>query len=328
MSDQVNQTPAPSAAPASTEAPTQETTENVEVSAEGEDSSDDGSPAVAKKEQNKEAAKIAKKIKQLKLKIDGKEVAEDLPFEIDDNPEIVDYMTKQLQLSKAAQKRMSEASDYKKKLDQVGEYLNQAKGNPKKIRELMKDLNIDEKQLAAMIVEEELEKAKKSPHELEKDKLEAELQKMRDERDKEKQELEKQKYELLVQQYQEKFEQGFEKGLQKAGLQDNDYTRKRVVAYMQDALDKGYDVEIEDVVPFVKDEMFGDLKNMFAIMPEETLEALLGDNLKRLRKRNLAKAKETPAVPLNKAVVDTGKTGAEPKEEKKQSFKDYFKNLK
>ncbi len=323
MSDQVQATPAPSEAPASTEASNQETVQNLEATEEGEESSDD---STSSQEQTKEQAKIAKKIKQLKLKIDGKEVSEDLPFKIDENPEVVEYMTKQLQLAKAAQKRMSEASDYKKKLDQVSDYLSQAKGNPKKIRELMKDLDVDEKQLAAMIVEDELERAKKSPEQLEKERLESELQKIREEREKEKKEMEDQKYQLLVQQYQEKFQQGFEKGLEKAGLPDNDYFRKRVVDYMQSALDKGRDVEIADVVPFIKEEMFSELKSMFSVMPEETLETLLGDNIKRLRKRNLAKAKEVPAVPLNKAVVDTG-SKAEPKKEEKISFKDYFKNL-
>lgn len=330
MSEQVS-TNAPAAPVASQEAPASEATEqsNESVESSQEESSQVGakSDKASAAETKKEEAKLAKKIKQLKLKVDGKEELADLPFEIDENPEVVEYMTKQLQLAKAAQKRMSEASDYKKKLDQVGEYLQQAKGNPKKIRELMKDLDIDEKQLAAMIVEEELDRAKKSPEQLEKERLESELQKLKDEREKEKKELESREYERLVQQETERYDLMFTAALDKAQLPKSPYIVKRVTEYMLKAIDKGLDVTADDVIPLVREEMQDDIRSMFSSAPEELIEQLLGkDNLKRLRKRNLEKAKEPP-VPLNKQVQDTGSKDTKPKEEPRVSFRDYFKKL-
>ncbi len=331
MSD-TNQTPTPSApesAPVEQQASeaTEQSTEQVEVSQEESTEATASSEKTA--EEKKEEAKIAKKLKKLKLKVDGKDFDEDLPFEIEEGSEAEAYMKKQLQLAKAAQKRMSEASDYKKKLEQVSEYLQQAKGNPKKIRELMKELDVDEKALAAMIVEEEIERSKKSPEQIEKEKLEAELQKMKEEREKEKKELEAREYERLVQQETERYDLMITQALEKSQLPKSPYVVKRVSEYMLKALDKGLDVTADDVLPLVRQEMEEDIRSMFSSAPEEFIEQLLGkDNLKRLRKRNLEKAKEAPPVPLNKNIVDAGeKKGGKPKEEPKVSFRDYFKKI-
>lgn len=327
MADVQNFAPAASS-DASQESQASETNEQSNETAvenQEQSASSETPPAEVKKEE----AKIAKKLKQLKLKIDGKEVNEDIPFEVDEGSEAAEYMTKQLQLAKAAQKRMGEASDYKKKLDQVGEYLQQAKGNPKKIRELMKDLEIDERQLAAMIVEEELEKAKKSPEQLEKESLQAELQKMKDDRDLEKKQLDEREYQRLVEQETQRYAVMIDGALQKAALPNNQVYRERVAKYLSKAIDKGFEITAEDVVPLVKEEIAQEIQALFAASPEDYVEQLLGkDTLQRLRKRNLAKAKAgEPPVPLNRQVQDTGSDKAKPKDEPKLSFKDYFKKL-
>lgn len=323
MSAETVQTPAATAETGQESQTSEATTESTENTQESQETTQ-ATPTAAKKEE----AKIAKKLKQLKLKVDGKEVNEDIPFEVDEGSEAAEYMTKQLQLAKAAQKRMGEASDYKKKLDQVGDYLQQAKGNPKKIRELMKDLEIDERQLAAMIVEEELEKAKKSPEQLEKEDLEAQLKKIKAERDTEKKELEEREYQRLVEQETQRYGLMIDGALKSAGLPNNQVYRERVAKYLAKAIDKGVEVTAEDVVPLVKEEIASEIQSLFAASPEDYVEQLLGkDTLKRLRKRNLEKAKDAPAVPLNKQVQDTGSDKTKPKLEPKLSFKDYFKKL-
>lgn len=329
MSESVNNSAPAASSDASQESQASEANEQSnEAVVENQEQSESASqtPAEAKKEE----AKIAKKLKQLKLKVDGKEVSEDIPFEVDEGSEAAEYMTKQLQLAKAAQKRMGEASDYKKKLDQVGEYLQQAKGNPKKIRELMKDLEIDERQLAAMIVEEELEKAKKSPEQLEKEALQAELQKIKEERDNEKKEMEEREYQRLVQQETERYSLMIDGALGKAGLPNNQVYRERVAKYLSKAIEKGVEVTAEDVVPLVKEEIAQEIQALFAASPEDYVEQLLGkDTLSRLRKRNLAKAKagDQPPVPLKQQLKDTGSEKSKPKDDPKISFKDYFKKL-
>lgn len=335
MSEQVQDTPSTSAAPAveNTEQPNEALETSQEQGEESAAPAADVSAVEKKVEELESKDKLTKQekkmLKELKLKIDGKETVEKLPFEIEDNPEVVDYMTKQLQLAKAAQKRMGEASDYKKKLDQVGEYLQQAKGNPKKIRELMKDLQIDEKQLAAMIVEEELEKAKKSPEQLEKERLEQELSKIKEEREREKKEMEEREYQRLVEQETERYSVMIDNSLQKAGLPNNQVYRERVAKYLAKAIDQGLEVGADDVVPLVKEEIAQEIQALFSASPEDYIEQLLGkDTLKRLRKRNIEKAKASePPVPLNKQVKDTGTVSSEAKADERVSFRDYFKKL-
>jgi hypothetical protein len=53
--------------------------------------------------------------------------------------------------------------------------------------------------------------------------------------------------------------------------------------------------------------MQNDLKEMFAIMPDEVIEALVGkDVINRIRKKSIAKAKAQPPVPVKSAVKDVG----------------------
>ena len=175
------------------------TADTVTENSEGLDTSAESSDGVeaeveALESKPKLSAPEKKYLRELKLKIDGKEVIEKLPFDLEDTDANRDYMTKQFQLARVAQKRMAESSDLKKQMDSVAEYLQQAKGNPKKIRELMKDLSVDERELAAMIVEDEIAKSKKTPAELKQEELQQELQKMKDERTQEKKELEEREY--------------------------------------------------------------------------------------------------------------------------------------
>lgn len=270
-------------------------------------------------------AEVAKKIRKLKLKVDGKEFDEDLPFEIDDKPEIVEYLRKELQLARMGQKRASEASDYKKQLDSVGKFLQEAKENPLKMRELMKELGADEKALAAAIIEEEIERSKKSPEQLEKEKIESELRSLKEEREKEKKEFETREFDRLQQQEAERYDTMISSSLEKSDLPKSPYVVKKVAEYMLLGLQNGIDVSADDIIPLVREEVQNDIRQMFSVMPEEVIESVIGkDTLKRLRKRNIAKA--APATVVSKSIPDTSKGNAAAKPaEKKVPFRDYFK---
>lgn len=324
MSDTSNATPnAPSspesAAPAASTAPEQTKASNsnpILPVAEGQDPN-----AQAAVEEHK--AEVAKKIKKLKLKVDGKEFEEELPFEVDDKPEIVAYLQKELQLARMGQKRASESADYKKQLDGVGKFLSEAQANPAKFRELMKELKVDEKGLAAMIIEEEMERAKKSPEQLEREKIEGELRSLKEEREKEKKDFETREFQRLQEQESQRYDTAITSALEKSDLPKTPYVVKKMAEYMLLGLQNDIDVTPDELIPLVREEMHQDLRAMFSVMPEEAIEQLIGkDTLKRLRKNNIAKAAPVAAT---KAIQDTG-TRATPKApEKKVSFKDYFK---
>lgn len=284
-----------------------------EVAAEGE------APAVTPTK-----AEI-KRLKALKIKVDGQEYDEALPFEIDDTPENKAYMTKQLQMARMANSRAQQAAELQKKVDAIGDYLAQAKGDKKKIRALIKELGADEKEIAAAVIEEEIENSKKSPEQLEKEKLAEELRELKEQREREKKSWEEREKERLYGEQAERYDMLVSKAIESSDLPKSPYVVKKMADYMLLGLENGVDVHPDDVINLVREEIQSDIQQMFAVMPEEVVEKLIGkDVLGKLRKKNVAKAKAggTPPVPVKAAVKDVGaKSQVEEKPQAKKTIK-------
>lgn len=270
-----------------------------------------------------EAKKEAARIRKLKLKVDGQELEEELPFELDDNPEAVEYMTRQLQLSKAAQKRMAESSQLQK---EVKYFLEELRKNPKKVL-ADPSIGIDVKQLAAQIIEEEIANAQKSPEQLEKERLENELKALQEEREREREEAREKEFARLQEIEYERYDTLISKAIETSDLPKSPYVVKKIADYMLLGLNEGIDVSPEDVLPLVRDEIQNDLRDMFAVMPDEVIEKIVGkDVFNRVRKKNVAKAKSAPQ-PVKSAIKDTGasaKASASATDAQKKTFRDFF----
>lgn len=265
------------------------------------------------------AAEQVKRLNALRLKVDGQELEEELPFEIPDDPEAVEYMTRQLQMAKMGSKRAQEYAQLEKEIRNL---IQEGTKNP---RRLLKELNIDEKELARQIIEQEIENSQKSPEQLEKERIEAELKSLKEEREREKQDFERREFERLQEQAYEKYDAQMSTALEKSDLPKEPYVVKKMADYMLVALQQGYDVSPEDVLPLVRDEIKNDIQALIKVMPDEVLEQFLGkDVFNRFRKKNLAKAKEASTVAAAKAVKDTGGKAPSKEPEKKISFKDFF----
>lgn len=283
----------------------------------------EGEAAQAQSAQSAAAKKEAARIKKLKLKVDGQELEEELPFEIDDNPETVEYMTRQLQMSKAAQKRMGEHAQLQK---EVKYFLEELRKNPRKIL-ADPSIGIDVKQLAAQIIEEEIANSQKSPEQLEKERLEAELKSLQEEREREREETRQKEFERLQEIEYERYDNLMSKALETSDLPKSPYVVKKMADYMLLGLNEGIDVSPEDVLPLVREEIQNDLREMFAVMPDEVIEKIVGKEVfSRVRKKNVAKAKAAPA-PVKSAIKDTGassKAAASNNAAEKKSFRDFF----
>lgn len=313
---------APQAAPA-VEAPVEsqnlEASQAQSVESDGEtvnelqDLAQNGTPA-----EQKEAKKALKK---LQIKYNGRQEDISLPFDLPDTDEARDFMTKHLQMSKMG---ASKAQEYSQLEKEVRSFVDELRKNPRKV---LSDpsLGMDIKKLAAEIIEEEIANSQKTPEQLEKEKLEAELKAMKEEREKEKEESKKREFERIQQESFERYDMMITQALDKSDLPKSPYVVKKMADYMLMGLQQGIDVSAEDVLPLIRDEIQGDLKEMFAVMPEEVIEAIIGkDVFTRVRKKNIAAAKAAKAPPTaQQAKVDTGtKTEAKPKQ--KQSFRDFF----
>jgi len=284
-----------------------------EVSAEG--TPEVVPPVVAKLE--------AKLLRKLRLKVDKQEYDEELPFDIPDDPKAVEYMTRQLQMAKMGQKR---AQDYAELEKDVVKFINKLRENPE---EALSDpsIGIDTKRLAAKIIEKEIADAQKSPEQRDKEKLEAEIRKIKGEREKEKEDYQQKEFQRLQDQEFNRYDMEISDAISKSDLPKSPYVLKKVTEYLMMGLQNNLDVDAKDVIPLVREEIMGDLKSMFAVLPTEVIEALVGkDTISKIRKKNLVNSKNKPPIPIGKSVPDVAvvRKDINKKEEKKITYKDMF----
>lgn len=304
---------APSSTPGSSPAPQQSTGSAAPGSVPSE-AAIDSNPTLTPT-QKVEAKKM---IRSLKLKIDGQEYNEELPFEMEDTPANRDYMSKQLQMSKVAQKRMGEKAQLEK---EVTQFIELMKKDPRKA---LNNFGVDVKKLAAEVVEEEIANSQKSPEQLQIEQYQRELAEIKEKQKQEQEEYTKKEFERAQEQAYISYENQMSEALEGSELPKSPYVVKKIADYMLLGVQNGIDVTAKDVLPLVQEEIINDIKAMAQAMPAETLEKLFGgDIMKKIRKSNVAKAKaggaavgakaqikdvgaikvETPAVPVKKKTV-------------------------
>jgi hypothetical protein len=261
----------------------------------------------------------AKLIRELKLKVHGEEITEELPFEIEENPEVVEYLTKQLQLSKAAQRAMQENSTFK---SQVSEFFKDLKSNTKA---KLLELGIDPKEFAASVIEEEIKKAQMTPEQIRQQELEEELNKLKEEAKRKEDEFNQKELERLREIEFEKIDTQMTIALDKSDLPKKPYVVRKMAEYMLIGANNGINLTPEDVLPLVREELLGDLQEIINSLPEDKAEEFIGKEvLTRFRKKNLAKAKQTPAS-VKSAIKDVGaKKTEDKKQETPVNYKQFF----
>jgi hypothetical protein len=261
----------------------------------------------------------ARRIRELKLKVHGEEITEELPFEIEENPEAVEYLTKQLQLSKAAQRAMQENSTFQK---QVSEFFKDLKSNTKA---KLIELGIDPKEFAAQVIEEEIKKSQMTPEQIRQQELEEELNKLKEEAKRKEEEFNQKELERLREIEFEKIDTQMSIALDKSDLPKKPYVVRKMAEYMLIGANNGINLTAEDVLPLVREELLGDLQEIINSLPEDKAEEFIGKEvLTRFRKKNLAKAKQTPAS-VKSAIKDVGtKKSEDKKQEIPVNYKQFF----
>lgn len=303
------------AAPAAEAPVVEETTEAVETT--------EAAPAQPQSAQQAAKEEQKKFFKKLKLKIDGEETEEELPFEIPDTEEAREYMKRQLQFAKVSQKRAKEYSTLSK---EVQDLVAQLQKDPKSV---LKNpaLGVDIKKLVTEYLEEEIANSQKSPEQIEKERLEQELKAIKEEREKEKKEFEERELERLTNLEFQRYDEMVEKALDKnKDLPRSPYVVKKVAEYLLLGLQNDLDISAEDVIPLVRQEIQNDIKEMFGAMPDEVMEKFLGkDRLTKMRKKNIQNVKTAPQ-PISKTIQDVGKAQKPAdKGDKKLTYKQFFK---
>ncbi len=288
-----------------------------EVAEEAELADLEAQAAAAPSKAEKKA--IEKQLKKFKLKIDGK----DEDFEIDLNNE--EELKKHLQMSKASAKRMSESAELRKSAEQFIEML---RTNPRKV---LADPNIgvDMKKMVQEYLDEEIERSSKSPEQLEKEKLQAELETLREKYKKDEEDRKSNEFKRLQAEQEEKIQTNIEAALNSGNLPKSPYTVKKMAEMMMLALENNIDLEPKDLVPLLKKQMNSDIKDLFSASSDDVLEELVGkDNISRLRKRTIAKVKQSQVAQTASSVKPTGTTSKNQEENKspKISMRDFLRN--
>jgi len=286
-----------------------EAEENQEPSAEAKSKDD--------KAKTKEEKQIQNLKKKLKLKVDG----EDIEEEIDLNNE--EELKKHLQLSKAAQKRMQETATLKK---QLAEFVETMKKDPGTV---LAQLGISVDEFAEKHIEKMIESAKKSPEQLEKEKMEQELKALKEQVEKEKRDKENAELERLRDQEAANIEKDINDYLTSAKSvlpKSNPWVLRTTAQYMLLAMKNGYNnVTVKDVIPVVERQFQSDLQELFGVMPEDTMEMVIGkNNLERLRKMRL-KQRKVQTTTTNQIAKSTG--NERPRDEKPQGKQKTYKSL-
>jgi hypothetical protein len=287
------------------------------LSSESADLSTEVSSAESPEAPAPTAAEI-KKYKKLQLKFNGKDIEEELDFEVDEKQR--DWMIKQRQKAMLADHKSREYSQLE---SEVGAFIQELRKNPKKALS-NPAIGLDIKELAASILQEEIERSQKSPEQLRAEEAEAKLQELMEQREKEKQENEARELERLTEREYERYDNLMSSALETSDLPKSPYVVKKLTEYMIMAVENGIDVDPKDVIPLIRQEIHSDISQMFGAMPAELIEQIMGkDTLGKLKNHRKA-AVAKPPVPVKSAVKDVAQSTEKKKEEKKQTVRDFF----
>ena len=301
-------------------APEDGSEESTEVQAD-DGTSQEGAEAAAKEAQAvKKAVEQVKKSnkKKFKIKVDQKD--EELELDMDNEEEV----RKHLQLSRAAQKRMQESSDLKRDVTDLFTRLNTDPFSV--LADPDNGLGMNVEDLVKQYVEKKLADAEKSPEQLEREAMANELKKIKSEREKEKVQREQEQYDAQLQNEIIRYDQMMTKTLENSEFKKpSPYLVKKMSDYLILGVQNGLNVTPDDILPIVRDEIQSEIRELINSAPENVIEELFGKEIfNKMRKKNLAKAKQTPVHASS--IKDAGSKGvAAAKPAEKINYKQFFK---
>jgi hypothetical protein len=308
-------TPAAAPAPAAPEAST------APIADTATEASDEADIEAEAAQLTKEEAKAIKK--RYELKVNNK--VKNIDIDLSNDEEVKRY----LQKAEGADEKFQEAASLRKQVEQL---VTELKKNPLAILR-HPELGIDVKALAQQVLNEEIEDMKLSPQEKRIKELEDSL-KAKETREKELEEErtanERAKFEA---QAAEDLDEQVTSALSKSNLPKSPYVLRRISDVMIAAMDMGYnDVKVDDIMPFVQEQINGEIQRLFDEAPEDTfekvMEGIVGKkHLDKYRKNKISKSKSKASTTSAAQIKDTGassKTEKKPEPAKPVRFKDLY----
>lgn len=243
---------------------------------------------------------VAQQLKKtLKIKVDGQDLEETVDFNDDE------ALKRYIQKSKAFDKRNNEFVSYKSQVDRLMEMLE---NDPDAVMEQLGH-NMDER--AEKRLSRKIDELKKSPEQVEREKMEKELNELKAEKKKIQEEKEKAQMEQLRNETAQQIENEISDALSNVNSilpQKNPAVLQRIAQTMLMAMNNGYpQVTAKDVIPLVEKQWQEELNQLFSVLPEETMERLVGKgNMDRYRKKKVASAPRGQTTTAKQISKDTG----------------------
>lgn len=239
----------------------------------------------------KHSSQPQKNVKKFKLKVDGQELEEEIDLADEES------LKRHLQMSKAAQKRMSEAAKARRDAEEL---IGMFKGDIKSVLKQADKLGKSPAQVRKELEEyfaEQLEEEMLSPEQ----KAVKEAQRIIREREEEQkravQEREAREKQELQQRYAEDYDRKITEALSSGGVPKTARTVKRMAELMYKNLDMGLDLEPQHLATLVKEDYLNEMREMLGAADGDTLLKLLGDDTaNKIRKADLARLKTSKSL--------------------------------
>jgi hypothetical protein len=256
-------------------------------------------------------------VKEFKLKVNGREITKKIDLSDEE------AIRRELQLAAAGQSAMQQKRELEKLYEQE---IARLRENP---WETMRELGIDDLELAKSRLEQEVKEMEKSPEVRKAEQLERELQKAREELENTKKAQQEAEYQKMLNEAEVELETEIIEALDAhTTLPQTPETIMRVAQAMDRAMEAGYDVAAKDVIPSVIDGYKREFSGLMDALPEEMIEEYIGKkNLERVRKKRLSTIKPTSASDVKPTSKSIKAKEEDSKPKKKIKYKDYFKNL-
>jgi hypothetical protein len=235
-----------------------------------------------KTEEQKEEQKAQEKLlRKFKLKVDGEEFEE----EIDLND--TEKLARELQLARAAKKRMAEAQMSKRQAYELAQMLEK---DPAALLRKMGDKGYD---YAEQLLLEKIQREMMTPEQREYQELKARLEKYERAEKEAMEKAEAEKQRVLEERYAQEFQQTIIGALEKSGLPRTPETAKRMAYLLQKNMDLGLDLSAEELAEEARKEAQGYVSALSKESDAEKLIRLLGPEVvKKLRKYDLDQLKK------------------------------------
>lgn len=233
----------------------------------------------------------AKKIRALKLKVDGEEFEEQLPFEIDEsNKEQVEFLKRHLQMSKAASKRMNEAALTRKQAEQ---FIQALQNDPMKVLSNPKVMGEEKfRAIAESYLAKQLQDQLLSPEERKRIEMEEKLRGYEEQEKTQRETAEQEQIQQLEQHYAQQYQKTIIDALQTSNLPKNPFTVRRMAELMQKNLQHGLDLEPQYLAQLVREDYQKELVSLIGSSDADQIIAMFGDDVaNKIRKADLAKFK-------------------------------------